>query len=344
MKDLEAIEAVAARAWALACEAVFPGEAEFLKERPDLTVEGSSFRVQFRLQQDRLGPDSELERTMVTLRFQKRRRSNKPWTVFVRGDWPERQDRFSRVGPLSAKQLRKAFSPRLRRKAKRTEVARDENIYVMWEMPRMDLTAQLVLFAIQTKLSSDESLMPFLQHYIQQTFRLRVRDRKDLALDVVLRLIQNKWWAEDARAWRKYIAKLVWAHRSRHVPPSGQLARAVPDISAIRQAAERALYDPQGSLLTVEEASRKVGLSPSTLYSRIQRRLVAVEFDPKGRRLIRVSDVEKMIGTPRLKDVIRTAATVRRCHYEAARKYVSRLRRQGHSLDAILIRLTERRS
>ena len=78
-------------------------------------VSAEAFRIAFRLQQDVIDREGDRARTMVVLRFVRRGSREEPdpgWALYVRGDWPDRTDRFSRVGALRASRLRKAFSPR----------------------------------------------------------------------------------------------------------------------------------------------------------------------------------------------------------------------------------------
>ena len=153
MTDSEALLAGAATAWHLAREAVFPGEAELVRDLPKLTVEGQTLRIEFRLQQDFLGPGVEHDRTMVALRFVPTSQATPalPWTLHVRGDWPERTDRFPRVGPLRVRRLRKALTPTRRRDGDpHRDTFMSEDVYVMPQTPPDDLTAQVVLFVWQT--------------------------------------------------------------------------------------------------------------------------------------------------------------------------------------------------
>jgi excisionase family DNA binding protein len=118
---------------------VFPGEVEFLKVLPALTVTAPSFQIDFQLQQDALDaptvlldqagvvvdrPDGRM-RTMVVLRFTPRdpTAEDLELRLFVRGHWPDRTDQFPGVGSLRARQLRKAFSLRRQLAEKRRSLA-----------------------------------------------------------------------------------------------------------------------------------------------------------------------------------------------------------------------------
>ena len=139
MTDLETLEHVAAATWDLVRLYVFPGSGGWLvKDLPDRTLDGKSFRVEFRLQQDLLGTTAEgpePERTMVVLRFAPAGEPmpDFPWGVRVRGHWPERA-RFAAVGPLRARKLRKSFSPR-RRQSDDRYPAESDDIFLMEEAP-----------------------------------------------------------------------------------------------------------------------------------------------------------------------------------------------------------------
>lgn len=340
LSDLETLKTGTATAWRLAEEAVFPGEAELVKDMWDLTVEGRCFRIEFRLQQDMLGLDCDHDRAMVAMRFVPAGLVTPafPWTLHVRGDWPERTDRLPRIGPLSARRLRKTLAPRRRQEQ---DLHRDtfmgEDVYVMPKIPLEDLTAQIVLFVWQTGLSNDPELFHWLEHYVEQTSRIRPQDRKDVARDVVLRLIRNKWWAEDARAWRKYLGVLRKVCARQYLLTGGvstDLIDQDPTQYRVPPPPDRPPYDSSGALLTVEEASRQMRVSLSTLYSLIHKRRVAVE--PRaGRMLITKSEVDRLAATTRLKTAIEAVATARGSSSATARKYVSRLLGRGYSLDEI---------
>jgi excisionase family DNA binding protein len=335
-----AVQAGSATAWRLAEESVFPGESELIREQRDLTVEGQAFRIEFRLQQGILGLNCDHDRTMVALRVIPSGQATPecPWTLHVRGDWPERMDRLPRHGPLSAKRLRKAVAPKRRREADPyRNTFMSEDVYIMPRTPPDDLSAQLVLFVLQSGLSDDPGLFQWLQQYVERTFRIRARDRGDVARDVVLLLIRNKWWAEDAKAWRKYVA-LIRDRCERDYRSPGRIPiEALQHQSSRYRAlppANKSAYDPSGNVLTVEEASRQLGVSRSTLYSLIDHRLVAVE-NAAGRMLIARAELERVGSRTRLKTVIDSMVAARGCGRVAARKYVSRLRAQGHSLNEI---------
>ena len=81
----------------------------------------------------------------------------------------------------------------------------------------------------------------------------------------------------------------------------------------------------------------------STLYGRIERREVKVQYDSAGRTVISAAEVERMARTPELSDVIALAMDHRRCSKGAARQFINRSRKKGLSLDEIISALQERR-
>lgn len=368
MTDFEAMSAAAQTAFELARQHVFPGDSALVTELPGLTITGSSFRVEFRLQQDFLGPGVEHDRTMVVLRFVPVDGPvpESPWTLFVRGNWPERTDRLSRGG---AKALRRTPSSKQRERGgiRLRDELRNDSLFLVERTHPEDVMAQLCLFVLHTSLSDDSELMPWLEAYLLRRFRFRVRDRRDVARDVVLRLLRNKWWSEDFKGWTKYVARLIqvlerpYLHAFREFNdalslnrPSGErpvdyrttenlLVHVIdhPDEepepeSGIQSGDARCQYDPTGSIFTVEETSYRTNMSLSTLYSMIKRRQIAFEFDRQGRTVIPKSEVERLTRTVRQRDAVRLVETVRECPRATARKRVYRLRIQGKSLDEIV--------
>lgn len=358
MTDLEALRAAAVTTWDLARRFVFPGDDELLKDLPELTLDAASFRIEFRLQLDVLGWDSDQARTMIALRFAQavQKVPESLWTLYIRGHWPERTDRLPLTGPLNAKKLRKAFSPKRRPvDDPRPNPFTSGHMYLMSTTPREDLTAQLCLFAVQTDLSlGDDQVFRWLEDHLTRTYCSRLRDREDVAREMLLRLIRNKWWTEDARGWRKYVGNVRrHVRRQYRVGLSQNHLESVVDPRTVRDpleegddgsthtnhtpSARRAAspYDPQGSVFTIEEASRRIGMSLSTLYSWVDHGRVAVEHDGT-RRVIRGREVERLRSIPTLPTVIAVVARARDCSADAARRHVSRLRQRGRSLEDIL--------
>jgi excisionase family DNA binding protein len=342
MTDMEAIVAAARTVWSLAREFVFPGGEELLKECPELTLEGGAFRIAFRLQQDLVDRNRNLERTMIALRFMPpgQRVSECPPTLYVRGHWAERTDQFSRVGPLCAKKLRKAFSPK-RRPENDPHVGEllSDDLYLMENLPPDDLTAQICLFAIQTERSDDPELNVWLENYIVRTFTLRpLSARTDIARDIIVRLISNKWWAEDPKAWRKYIARVRGGvARSYRQLGTFDCHTAAGKVRASGiHGAPTLPPDLGGNFLTVDEARRRFNVKPSTLYSWIHARRIAVKSGC-GRFLIPTTEIERLVVSPKVKSAVMAVAAARPCSLATARRFVSRLRRdRGVSLDDIL--------
>src|SRR5688572_8482066 len=166
--DFDGLRATAINAWAVAQEHIFPGGAgELLRTLPALTVVAPSFEVCFQLQDDVWDAGNSECRTPCALRFRRRgdaapdldaqNVSNTrvvpvsedfPWTVLLRGDWPERADRLPKAGRLGVRRLRKAISAERRLDAPGPPVFNVETVYVMAKTPPQDLTAQIVLFAL----------------------------------------------------------------------------------------------------------------------------------------------------------------------------------------------------
>ena len=366
--DLEAVFATAERVWDVAQRHIFPGEAEFLLDLPELALESSSFRVEFRLQQDALGWDNELQRTMIALRFGPAGMPlpDNPWTVYVHGDWRERTDRLPRRGPLRARRLRKALSPKRRSPDDpHRDAAKSDDLYLMQRTPTDDITAQVCIFVLQTELSTDNdaSLFRWLADYFINHFKLPTSEPRELAEAMVAHMLEHKWYAENPRAWRKYVARVrdglrrggittseieahatlfddrnvedrlierVDAKRKRNNPDFGDGQRWTILHASLRP------YDPNGGVYTVDEVVAQTDMARSTLYSRIERGRIAAGVDAKGRRVISRSEVERLRKTPPLSGVVKAVASARRTSESTARKYVFRLRRRGWSLEEIL--------
>ncbi len=209
--DLEAVDLTAQIVPNLAQRYIFPSESEFLLDLDEFTMASPSFRVEFRLQQDALGWDNELERTMLAVRFGPAGEplSENPWTLYVRGDWRERTDRLPRRGKLRAGRLRKLLSPKRRRWDQADPYApKDDDLYVMERTPGDDIKAQICLFVLQTELSQDTdgAMFNWLVDYLMRHFKLPTSDPRELARAMVTHILEHKWYAEDPRAWRKYVA------------------------------------------------------------------------------------------------------------------------------------------
>jgi excisionase family DNA binding protein len=358
--DLEALESAATTVWELAREYVFTGAVEYLKMFPELTLTGPSFRIEFRLQQDVIDPAGDGARSMVMLRFAQLRRDveDPGWTLSVRGHWPDRTDHFPRVGPWRGRQLRKAFSPKRQPAGSPDRFAlTNDDIYVMDTTPPEDLTAQLCLFALQTELSIDGTVMPWLLTYLTNTFAISNHAaRKEVATEVMLRLIRNNWWMEDARAWRAYVAKLLRAAGRDDSVQADELDDDLSDGTTERRVIEAIEGDHEGTdrpgpiglpskapmaldltkdTFSVQEASQYLGVSVGTVYSRIHKHQLRVQPAP-GAFVIHKTDLDRAMAEPRLPDVIDAVAAARTRRVETARRHVSRLRRRGLTLDQIL--------
>jgi hypothetical protein len=360
--DLDALQQAARGTWTVARQFVFPGEGGILvRDLPKLAVEGPSFRVEFRLQDDLLGRTSDSpERTMVMLRFAAASHPmpDDPWCVNVRGHWPDRV-RFGTVGLFSARRLRKAFSPKRRTPAEVDDkLPTNEDVYLMPDTPEEDLTAQLCLFVLQTNLSAEEAVADWFLRYLSR-FRSRVRDRRDrqeVARDVLPTLLRNKWWPEDARAWRKLLKTTIrFAERAHYRldsgnPPDIADSAPNPEEELLQERAEstrvrfrnpgssnttREPFEPTANFFTVEEASHRIGISRSALYARIDRREVQIEI-LSGRRVIAKSEVERLAKAPRTRTVVEVVAKARHCSESAARRYISRQKQRGRTLDEVM--------
>jgi excisionase family DNA binding protein len=354
--DLEALESAAATVWELARTYVFTGADEFLKTFPQLTVEAPSFRIEFQLQHDVIDAASDRVRTMVALRFTHlpRREDDPDWALYVRGHWPDRTDRFPTVGRFSARRLRRWLAPRQQPAGAEYRFAvPNDDVYLMETTPAVDVIAQLCVFVLQTELSIDAELMPWLVQYIEKTFAIANDDaRSEIAMEVTLRLIQNKWWMENVRTWRHYIKSLLRVIGGKYVIRSAEVPAERGDgmtedkrIQAIEGGAENddepsmirsaPILDMTKHTFSAQEASQHLGVSVGTVYSRIHKRQLDVQR-VHGQFVISKSELDRATREPRLRDVIDAVAAARRCKREAARRQVHRLRRRGLTLDRIL--------
>ena len=220
LSDLDAVVEASEEAWRLAERDVFPRQLGLMNDLPELTRTASSFAVEFRTQQDRFGPAGDQdprpdsEGTMIALRFRPpdRPMSDAPWTVYVREWRPERADRLPDQGLLGTRKLRRMFSPKRSGDRPFPDWAMSTDIWITKELPKDDLTAQLVLFVVQTELSEDGAMFEWLFNYVRGHFKLPVKqqaDRDDLVQGTVAHLLEHRWWPQDWRAWRKYVAACV---------------------------------------------------------------------------------------------------------------------------------------
>jgi hypothetical protein len=281
---LDAVLEISRTAQTLVREHVEPGEAEFRRDLPDLAIEAPSFRVEFRLQQDlldwRLQDSASDERTMLAIRFGRPRQSlpEDSWTIHVRGHWPTRVDRLARRGKLGGQHLRRLFSPR-RRKAGVQYPVWNDDVYVMRGTPSHDIAAQIALFVLQTGLSpdADGTLFNWLQSYIVKNFKHRGVERHDLSAGIVTHLLKYKWWMEDARAWRKYIAATRDGLRRSSAEHSRRPSRDRPVNAA---------YDGTGAVYSVDEAAHILRRSRSTIYRMLEDRRLDHTIDKNERMVI----------------------------------------------------------
>lgn len=379
--DLDAVKAASEVALGLSHRWMFAGEVEFLRELPDSTIVGPSFRVEFRLQQDLLSPDLEVPRTMVAVRFfatdatvpavkcPSRRWTpapqSDPWTVFVRGDWQQRK-RFAVTGQLSIRRMRKAFAPRRRVVSDRfPNLPQSDDLHITPKTSLDDVTAQLVLFVMQTEMvrHEDGSLFLCLQHYVMRTYRFRVGtdQRTDVARALIARLLKNKWWAEDARAWRKLIRKVLRAVEIPYLPGpdaevrdrgeprqnEGRLVEALETLDAhvpapsstldwtVSHVASSSPAPSDANTFTVQQAAARLGLSKTTLYQWIDDRRVTVVYQ-NGRRMIEQHELSRLASKPTTAALVAHVAAVRRSTKGAARRQLARLRRTGLSDQEIM--------
>src|SRR5262249_12920472 len=149
--------------------------------------------------------------------------------------------------------------------------------------------------------------------------------RREVARDVVGHLIRNKWLMEDARAWRKYVAK-VRRVAERDYWQESSLSDDVADVNATEtrliESIEREGWnerptdlhattiptprlDLAKAVFTVEEASQFLGVSVGTVYSWIHGRRIGTET-ADGRFLIQKSELQRISAAPKLADVIAT--------------------------------------
>jgi excisionase family DNA binding protein len=346
--DLGALGAIAINAWQVAQLHILPGEGgELLRELPDLTVAAAAFEVRFQLQDDVWGGGDSQSRTLCALRFRPtgdvcavlpperptnpgatRIHDDFPWTLLMRGDWPERADRLPAAGRLGVRRLRKAVGAERDERVRRP-VFNLDSLYVMRNTPPEDVTAQIVLFAYQTGLARGADSFGWLARYIKAHFRVWPAE---VATSVVAHLIQHKSLADDARAWRKYVSRIVRKFSREYAFLTGG---PLEPGSHVGQERERTPSDRAAGFLTIEEAARRIGVARSTLYNHVDRGKVTIARLPGAMRLT-VSEVESLARTTRLPDVIERVALRRGTSGNTARRFVSRQRRKGLSLERIL--------
>ena len=216
----------------------------------------------------------------------------------------------------------------------------------------------------QAQLSLDPDLFTWLERYVIHNFRLEVkRDYiRDVARDIVLHLIEHKWWLEDAKAWRKYVTTVRKAKRRMYSQQSallddvadprsteGDLIGAIkgehkreasgPALDSEKSSPPGGGGDPEREMLTPREVSQQLGISISTVYGWIHARDIAVDHH-LGQYAIPRSELTRLAAQPQLRDVIEAVATARKCSPATARRFVTRMRDKGISLAEISNRYT----
>src|SRR5258708_189951 len=95
--EVGAVEAICTTTLELAVEDVYPGNVGFRKDSPNRRIRAVLFETLFRVQTDRLGSEPHAKtRTMIVVQFsaQGQAVTADSWSLWVRGDWPERTDRL----------------------------------------------------------------------------------------------------------------------------------------------------------------------------------------------------------------------------------------------------------
>ncbi len=357
--DLALVLELASSVWRLLESDVFPGNEEFLRDLPDdLVPTARSFRVAVRLQRDEVGVNLDVARTMVALRFTPTgERSGLVWTLHVRGDWPQRTDRLPTSGLARASRVRRLMAPKRRTGSPEEYALHDDDIFLMATAPRADLTAQIILFLLQTELSAEAELLEWLEGYFRRHFKAAGTDPAEMAREIALHALKHKWYMEDARAWRRYIAhtrrglrrKLLRQRGSdidvNHVHGGrGEEQRLIAGLDGEETASAgppppHTRWDPTGEFFTIDEAARLIQRSRRTTYDRTQRELIATQMK-RGRRVIAAEEVKRLQGSlPRavaIKLLAQRRATSGRDKVAATRKWVYRREKAGDSLEDIL--------
>jgi excisionase family DNA binding protein len=183
--------------------------------------------------------------------------------------------------------------------------------------PSHDIAAQIALFVLQTGLSpdADGTLFNWLQSYIVKNFKHRGVERHDLSAGIVTHLLKYKWWMEDARAWRKYIAATRDGLRRSSAEHSRRPSRDRPVNAA---------YDGTGAVYSVDEAAHILRRSRSTIYRMLEDRRLDHTIDKNERMVISRSVIDHLKTMPTRKLVIAAVKRARGCSDAAARKYVYR--------------------
>jgi hypothetical protein len=232
----------------------------------------------------------------------------------------------------------------------------DDDVFVMPTAPRDDLPAQVILFLLQTELSADAGLFAWLEGYVRRTFKADGADRNEMARAIVLHAIKHKWYMEDARAWRQYIARIRRGIR-RELLRQRRSTTDVDDLSIGQDEETRFAarldgedtpsgryptvrpWDPTGEFFTIDEVARLTERNRRTLYDQILRGVIAAQMN-RGRRVIRADDVDRLRQSLPRASAIKILAKLRpssgRNVIAATRKWVYRREQAGDSLEDIL--------
>jgi hypothetical protein len=327
--DLRAVEIIGGHLWQLATGRSLADNAVLLRELPDLTVHGTRFRAEFRLQADRWGPfEDPQERTMVVVRFappSPAAMPADPWMLCARVDWPARTDRLSRLNPKLERRLRKELSPMgVARDKPAGRWDRSQDIWLPPEVGRTkvtesDVAAQVGLFLIQTGLL-DEVGQSDVASSLTTYLRGRCHLGEQVAQAILPQLLSNHWWSPGCRSWRSYIRSCAYyAGRRDRIEFVPQQRRSWPDLVSVDQ-----LHDA-------------TGIARSTLYSWISKGAIRTT-KREGRLLIPKDEVTRLRDMSRRvsrEDVIRSLIESHGLTREAARKRVYRQECRGRSLQEI---------
>jgi hypothetical protein len=193
-----------------------------------------------------------------------------PWTIYVRVDWPDRDDRLSKDDSPSVSQFRRALSPKRLRFPRQREAAdwsRSEDIWMPEDRKKVrwrDLDAQIALFLLQVDLVNDPEASD-LASYLITYFRTEFRFSQEAAHAVFEKALTRHWWPDGWRSWQSYL------RRTARFDQIEMLGRRPPRLHT------------DEDLLTVDAASQLSSVKKSTLYDLVKRHCIVSTRDESGR-------------------------------------------------------------
>jgi excisionase family DNA binding protein len=309
LSDHLAVPLICERVWILLQDHVLPGGSVLLREFPDLSVEGTSFRSELRLLTDRLGWQSDEARTLVAIRFGPPGEPlpPDPKALYVRVDWPERVDRLPELGRRGARRFRKHLAP----KRSTSGFVVPSDILIPAAGPSRetvrDVESQLALFLLQTDVLSEPGRSDVAQaftEYLQELLKLKRGD--DVIQATFEAALRRFWWPPSATAWRAFLRTTARYRRLR-------LAEREPAVPRT-----------DTPLLTVDGAVRLTRIPRSTLYALIQQRRIRSQRDSEGRVLVGRDEVLRYSQRLTKRTVIDRLVRERGLKRDAARKRVQR--------------------